>query len=211
VAEKLFWAAFLNNGQICIATKRLYVHKDIYEPLKNALVAYAKTVKVGDGAEPGTQIGPINNRQQYARVLGLIQDAKDKGYTFLVGGEKLEGPGYFIPITIIDNPPESSRIVQEEQFGPVLPLIKFDDFDDVVARANGTEYGLAASVWGKDEDKAFDLARRIASGTVWVNETQHLSPLAAFGGMKQSGVGVEGGVEGLLEYTNAQTLVRKRG
>jgi aldehyde dehydrogenase (NAD+) len=211
VAEKLFWAAFLNNGQICIATKRLYVHKDIYEPLKDALVAYAKTVKVGDGAEPGTQIGPINNRQQYARVLGLIQDAKDKGYTFLVGGEKLEGPGYFIPITIIDNPPEDSRIVQEEQFGPVLPLIKFDDFDDVVARANGTEYGLAASVWGKDEDKAFDLASRIASGTVWVNETQHLSPLAAFGGMKQSGVGVEGGVEGLLEYTNAQTLVRKRG
>ncbi|MEY4377817.1 MAG: hypothetical protein RJB26_2367 [Pseudomonadota bacterium] len=211
VAEKLFWAAFLNNGQICIATKRLYVHKDIYEPLKNALVAYAKTVKVGDGAEPGTQIGPINNRQQYARVLGLIQDAKDKGYTFLVGGEKLEAPGYFIPITIIDNPPENSRIVQEEQFGPVLPLIKFDDFDDVVARANGTEYGLAASVWGKDEDKAFEIARRIASGTVWVNETQHLSPLAAFGGMKQSGVGVEGGVEGLLEYTNAQTLVRKRG
>lgn len=211
VAEKLFWAAFLNNGQICIATKRLYVHKDIYEPLKNALVAYAKTVKVGDGAEPGTQIGPINNRQQYARVLGLIQDAKDKGYTFLVGGEKLEGPGYFIPITIIDNPPEDSRIVQEEQFGPVLPLIKFEDFDDVVARANGTEYGLAASVWGTDEDKAFAIAGRIASGTVWVNETQHLSPLAAFGGMKQSGVGVEGGVEGLLEYTNAQTLVRKRG
>lgn len=211
VAEKLFWAAFLNNGQICVATKRLYVHKDVYEPLKEALVAYAKTVKVGDGAEPGTQIGPINNRLQYQRVLGLIQDAKDKGYTFLIGGEKSDAPGYFVPITIIDNPPEDSRIVQEEQFGPVLPLIKFDDLDDVVARANGTEYGLGASVWGTDEDAAYALAGRIASGTVWVNETQHLSPLAAFGGMKQSGVGVEGGVEGLLEYTNAQTLVRKRG
>ena len=210
VAEQLFWAAFGNNGQICIATKRMYVHKDVYEPLKHALVAYAATVKVGDGAEQGTRLGPINNRPQYERVLGLIQDAKDKGYDFLVGGTSADVPGFFVPVTIIDNPPEDSRIVQEEQFGPVLPLIKFDDYDDVIARATATEYGLGASVWGADEDKAFDLAQRIASGTVWVNETQHLSPLAAFGGMKQSGVGVEGGIEGLLEYTATQTLVRKR-
>ncbi|MEH3101279.1 aldehyde dehydrogenase family protein [Sphingomonas adhaesiva] len=210
VAEELFWAAFRNNGQICIATKRMYVHEDIYEPLKEALVAYAKTVKVGDGAEQGTQIGPLNNKQQYDRVLDLIQDAKDKGYQFLVGGEKADVPGYFIPVTILDNPPEDSRIVQEEQFGPVLPLLKFDDLEDVVRRANATDYGLGGSVWGNDEDKALEIAQRIASGTVWVNETQHLSPMAAFGGMKQSGVGVEGGVEGLLEYTNAQTIVRKK-
>jgi aldehyde dehydrogenase (NAD+) len=210
VAEELFWAAFRNNGQICIATKRMYVHKDIYEPLKEALVAYAKTVKVGDGSEQGTQIGPINNEAQYRRVLDLIRDAKDKGYTFLVGGEAAEVPGYFIPVTILDNPPEDSRIVQEEQFGPVLPLLKFDDLDEVVARANATDYGLGGSVWGADEDKAFAIAERIASGTVWVNEVQHLSPTAAFGGMKQSGVGVEGGVEGLLEYTNAQTIVRRK-
>jgi len=210
VAEKLFWAAFRNNGQICIATKRMYVHKDIYEPLKEALVAYARTVKVGDGSEQGTQIGAMNNEPQYKRVLELIQDAKDKGYEFLLGGEKADVPGYFIPVTIIDNPPEDSRIVQEEQFGPVLPLIKFDDYDDVIARVNASEYGLAGSVWGSDEDKAFELAQRIASGTVWVNETQHLSPTAAFGGMKQSGVGVEGGVEGLLEYTCTQTIVRRK-
>ncbi len=210
VAEELFWAAFRNNGQICIATKRMYVHKDVYEPLKQALVAYAKTVKVGDGAEQGTQIGPINNKQQYDRVLDLIQDAKDKGYQFLVGGETADVPGYFIPVTILDNPPEDSRIVQEEQFGPVLPLLKFDDVEDAVRRANATDYGLGGSVWGHDEDKALEIAQRIASGTVWVNETQHLSPMAAFGGMKQSGVGVEGGVEGLLEYTNAQTIVRKK-
>lgn len=210
VAEELFWAAFRNNGQICIATKRMYVHKDVYEPLKDALVAYAKTVKVGDGAEQGTQIGPLNNKQQYDRVLDLIQDARDKGYDFLVGGEKADVPGYFIPVTILDNPPEDSRIVQEEQFGPVLPLLKFDDLEDAVRRANASEYGLGGSVWGNDEDKALEIAQRIASGTVWVNETQHLSPMAAFGGMKQSGVGVEGGVEGLLEYTNAQTIVRKK-
>ncbi len=210
VAEELFWAAFRNNGQICIATKRMYVHKDIYESLKAAIVAYAKTVKVGDGAEQGTQIGPINNKLQYDRVLELIQDARDKGYDFLIGGEKTDMPGYFIPVTIIDNPPEDSRIVQEEQFGPVLPLLKFDDMDEVVARANATDYGLGGSVWGTDEDKALAIAERIASGIVWINETQHLTPLAAFGGMKQSGVGVEGGVEGLLEYTNAQTIVRRK-
>lgn len=210
VAEDLFWAAFRNNGQICIATKRMYVHTDVYEPLKAALVAYARTVKVGDGSEQGTQIGPINNKPQYDRVLDLIADAKDKGYAFLLGGEAVDVPGYFIPVTILDNPPEDSRIVQEEQFGPVLPLIRFDDVDDAVARANATDYGLGGSVWGRDEDKALDIAQRIASGTVWVNETQHLSPTAAFGGMKQSGVGVEGGLEGLLEYTNAQTIVRRR-
>ncbi len=209
VAEQLFWAAFGNNGQICIATKRMYVHKDVYEPLKQALVAYAATVKIGDGAEQGTRLGPINNRPQYERVLGLIQDAKDKGYEFVIGGEKSDLPGYFVPVTIIDNPPEDSRIVQEEQFGPVLPLIKFDDYEDVITRANASDYGLGASVWGADEDKAFEIAQRISSGTVWVNETQHITPMAAFGGMKQSGIGVEGGIEGLLTYTVAQTLVRK--
>lgn len=210
IAEKLFWAAFTNNGQICIATKRMYVHNAIYEPLRDAIVAYAKTVKVGDGAEQGTQIGPINNAAQYARVLELIKDAKDQGYSFLMGGEQSEMPGYFVPITILDNPPENSRIVQEEQFGPILPLIKFDDLDDVVARANHSDYGLGASVWGRDEDAAFAVASRIQSGTVWVNETQHLTPTAAFGGMKQSGIGVEGGVDGLMEYTAAQTLVQKK-
>lgn len=210
VAEQLFWAAFENNGQICIATKRMYVHKDIYEPLRDAIVAYARTVKIGDGSEQGTQIGPINNHQQYERVLDLIRDAKEKGYTFLMGGEKSDVPGYFVPVTIIDNPPENSRIVREEQFGPVLPLIKFDDFDDVIARVNDSDYGLGGSVWGKDTDKAFEIAKRIQSGTVWVNEVRHIAPNAAFGGLKQSGLGVEGGEEGLLEYTNAQVLTRRK-
>lgn len=210
MAQKLFWAAFTNNGQICIATKRMYVHKDIYEPLRDAIVAYAKTVKVGDGSQQGTQIGPINNRAQYERVLDLIADARDKGYTFLMGGENADVPGYFIPITIIDNPPEDSRIVQEEQFGPVLPLLRFDDVDEVIARVNASEYGLAGSVWSADEDKAFEIAERIQSGTVWINETQYLSPMAAFGGMKQSGLGVEGGLDGLLEYTTTQTLIVRK-
>lgn len=210
IAEQLFWAAFTNNGQICIATKRMYIHEDVYEPLKEALVRYAKTVKVGDGSEQGIQLGPVNNRPQYERVLDLIRDARDRGYKFLLGGDQSPTPGFFVPITIIDNPPEDSRIVQEEQFGPILPLIRFSDVDDVVKKANASEYGLGASVWGSDEEAAYAVAQRIASGTVWVNETQHLTPLAAFGGMKQSGMGVEGGIEGLLEYTSAQTVTRRR-
>jgi aldehyde dehydrogenase (NAD+) len=210
VAQKLFWAAFGNSGQICIATKRMYVHKDIYEPLKNAIVDYAKTVKMGDGAEQGTQLGPINNRMQYERVLDLIADSKAKGYKFLMGGDVSPGPGYFVPITVIDNPPENSRIVQEEQFGPILPLLSFDTLDEAIERANASPYGLGASIWTADEARALDISARIAAGTVWINETQHLSPLGAFGGHKQSGLGSEGALEGLLEYTNTQTVYVKK-
>jgi aldehyde dehydrogenase (NAD+) len=210
VAEKLFWAAFGNSGQICIATKRMYVHKDIYEPLKTAIVDYAKTVKMGDGAEQGTQLGPINNKLQYERVLDLIADSKAKGYKFLMGGDVSPAPGYFVPITIIDNPPEDSRIVQEEQFGPVLPLLSFDTLEEAIDRANASPYGLGASIWTADEAKALDISSRIAAGTVWINETQHLSPLGAFGGHKQSGLGSEGALEGLLEYTNTQTVYVKK-
>lgn len=210
MAEQLFWAAFQNSGQICIATKRMYVHKDIYEPLKQALVEYAKTVKVGDGAEQGTQIGPIQNKAQYQRVLDLIQDAKDKGYKFLVGGEKSEAPGYFVPVTILDNPPEDARIVQEEQFGPVLPLMSFDDLDEVVTRANDSIYGLGASIWSADLEAAQELASRLETGTVWINETQHLSPHAPFGGAKQSGIGSEGGQKGLLEFCQPKTVFLRR-
>lgn len=210
VAQSLFWAAFGNSGQICIATKRMYVHKDVYEPLKAALVDYAKTVKVGDGSEQGTQLGPIQNKPQYQRVVSLIQDAKDKGYDFLMGGLPDDQKGYFVPVTILDNPPEDSRIVQEEQFGPVLPLLKFDDVEDAISRANASEYGLGASVWSADAEKALAVGQRLQAGTVWINETQHLSPLATFAGHKQSGAGAENGIEGLLEYTAAQTITVKK-
>ncbi|BCW90699.1 Phenylacetaldehyde dehydrogenase [Alphaproteobacteria bacterium SO-S41] len=209
-AQQLFWAAFGNSGQICIATKRMYVHADVYEPLKAALLDYAKTVKVGDGAEQGTQLGPIQNKLQFGRVVSLIQDAKDKGYKFLMGGVPDAEKGYFVPVTILDNPPEDSRIVQEEQFGPVLPLLKFDNVDDAIARANASEYGLGASVWSADTDAALRIGEQLQAGTVWINETQHLSPLAGFAGHKQSGVGVENGLEGLLEYTNTQTITVKK-
>jgi acyl-CoA reductase-like NAD-dependent aldehyde dehydrogenase len=210
-AEKLFWAAFQNSAQFCVAAKRLYIHEDIYDALSAALVEYARTVKVGDGAEQGTDLGPIQNRMQFDKLCDLLSDAKAQGQRFLLGGVPEKGHGFFVPVTIIDNPPEDSRVVVEEAFGPVLPLLKFSDVDDVVARANSTDYGLAASVWAKDTKVARKIAERIEAGTVWVNEIHSFSPHVAFGGHKQSGVGIENSLEGLAEYTNAQTLVINEG
>jgi acyl-CoA reductase-like NAD-dependent aldehyde dehydrogenase len=207
IAPKLFWAAFQNSAQFCVAAKRLYIHAEIYDELAAELAAYAETVAVGNGAHQGTQLGPIQNRMQFEKLQDLLGDAKSNGLRFLTGGDIPEGKGYFVPVTIIDNPPEDARVVTEEAFGPVLPLLRFDDIDDVVARANDSEYGLAASVWGKDIEKAGAIARRIEAGTVWINEVHTFSPHVAFGGHKQSGVGIENALEGLAEYTNSQTIV----
>lgn len=211
VAEQLFWSSFLNAGQICIAAKRIYIHEDIYDEMSAAIAAYARMIKVGDGAEQGTLVGPIQNRPQYERVLGLIQDAKDNGYKFLVGGDHDPSiPGYYVPITILDNPPEDARIVAEEQFGPVMPLMKFSTVEEAIERANNTDYGLAGAVWTADADEGVRIAEQLETGTVWVNEFLHLSPFAPFGGHKQSGFGAENGIEGLLEYTYPQVITVKR-
>ncbi|MYL99738.1 aldehyde dehydrogenase family protein [Novosphingobium sp. FGD1] len=207
VAKDLFWAAFRNSAQICIATKRMYVHEEIYDRLAQAISDYARTVQMGDGAQQGIALGPVQNRQQYERVVNILDDCKAQGFKFLTGGTvEVDKPGYFIPVTIVDNPPELSRVVQEEAFGPILPLLKFNDVDDVVARANASEYGLAGSVWSADTDAALAIAARLETGTVWINEVQHLSPFQAFAGHKQSGLGVENGLGGLLEYTIPQTV-----
>ncbi|WP_405064468.1 aldehyde dehydrogenase family protein [Kribbella sp. NBC_01505] len=209
-AEKLFWAAFSNSGQICLAAKRIYIHADIYDELAGKLTTYARSVEVGDPTEEGVQLGPVSNRRQYDTVVGLLEDCERNGYSFLTGGLPDASSGFFIQPTLVDNPPEDSRIVQEEQFGPVLPLLRYDDLDDAIARANASQYGLGASVWSADPDVGFAVAQRIQSGTVWVNEIMHLSPLVGFGGLKQSGIGTESGLAGLLEFTESQTLTVKR-
>lgn len=209
-AEKLFWAAFQNSAQFCVAAKRLYIHEDIYDAFAEELVAYARTVKVGDGSEQSTDLGPIQNRMQFEKLKDLLTNAKAEGHRFLLGGEIEGDRGYFVPVTIIDNPPELSRVVVEEAFGPVLPLLKFKDIEDAIARANATEFGLAASVWGKDVEAAQAIAERIEAGTVWVNEIHSFSPHVAFGGRKQSGVGIENSLDGMAEYTSIQTLIVNR-
>ncbi len=208
--EGIFWQAFDNSGQVCIASKRMYIHEDIYDDVANALVEYAKLIKVGNAAEADSVLGPVNNKAQYERVLDLIADSKANGYTFLAGEEPMQGPGYFIPITLIDNPPKDSRIIQEEQFGPVLPLIKFKDIDQVIEQVNDCDYGLAGTIWTQDDNKAVDIAKRLQTGTVFINKLMYVCPFASFSGHKQSGLGTECGVEGLLEYTNSQTFVRAK-
>ncbi|WP_284126096.1 aldehyde dehydrogenase family protein [Parerythrobacter aestuarii] len=211
VAEQLFWSSFTNAGQICVAAKRIYIHEDIYDELSAALAEYAKGVVVGDGSEQGTGVGPIQNKKQFDRVCELIEDAKDNGYKFLVGGEvDPSGSGYYVPITILDNPPEDARIVAEEQFGPVMPLMKFSTTEEVIERANASDYGLAGAVWTGDPDKGVEIAEQLETGTVWINEFLHLSPLAPFGGHKQSGFGAEYGIEGLKEFTYSQVITVKK-
>lgn len=207
VAKELFWASFQNSAQFCVAAKRLYVHEDIYDQMGKALTDYARTIKVGDGADQGTDLGPIQNKMQYEKLKDLLADARRNDLNFFLGGDIPEGTGYFVPITLVDNPPEDARVVVEEAFGPVLPLLKFDDIDDVIRRANDSEYGLAGSVWSKDVQAARKIAERMETGTVWINEIHSFSPHIAFGGHKQSGIGIENALDGLSEYTNSQTIV----
>ena len=210
VAQNIFLGAFLNTAQICVATKRLYVHEDVYDGLRDRLAAIAAATKMGDGAEQGTVLGPIQNKRQYDRVMALLDDAKANQLTLIQGADNPDGGGYFVPVTIVDNPPEDSRVVQEEAFGPILPMLKFSDIDDVIERANASEYGLGGQVWSADIDKALDIARRLETGTVWVNQILNLRPDTPFGGHKQSGFGVENGMEGLLEYMVPQAVYLAR-
>jgi acyl-CoA reductase-like NAD-dependent aldehyde dehydrogenase len=206
IAPRLFWAAFRNNGQFCNATKRLYVHERIYDDVLRELVAYTKTVKVGDGSEPDSQLGPLQNEPQYRKVIEYIEDCVRHGYKFAVGGEiDCSKPGWFVPVTLVDNPPDDSRIVVEEPFGPILPVLKWRDEGEVISRANDSLFGLGASVWGQNLPAVTRIGARLDAGTVWLNEIHEYSPHQPFGGHKQSGIGCENSLHGLMEYTNTTT------
>lgn len=204
-APKLFQSAFQNSGQVCIAMKRLYVHEDIYEEMCEELATIANETVVGDGLEQGTKLGPLNNKMQYDKVNEIIADAKQKG-NVIAGGEPVDGPGFFIRPTIVKDIEPGSRLVDEEQFGPVLPVIKFDSYDEVINQANSSDYGLGGSVWANDLDKAYALAEKMESGTVWINKHAELDPGIPFGGAKQSGLGNELGEEGLEEFTQLKII-----
>ncbi|KAJ9614295.1 hypothetical protein H2200_002431 [Cladophialophora chaetospira] len=209
-AAKIATLAFLNSGQICLAIKRIYVHESIYDDFRQAIVDFTRTLKIGDGNEEGVFLGPVQNSMQYEKVKTFFSDIEKEKWKVAVGGVNDEKPGYFITPTIIEKPDESSRIVTEEPFGPIVPLLEWKDEDDVIARANDTRLGLGASVWSDDVEEAGRIARQLEAGSVWINTHIELDPHAPFGGHKESGIGYEWGVGGLRSYCNVQTLFLKK-
>ena len=204
-APKIFATALFNNGQTCAALKRLYVHEDIYDEMCEALAAIARSVKTGDGSGE-VDFGPIQNKVQFDKVCTIAREAKASGARFLTGGEPVEGAGYFFPVTIVADIADDTRLVAEEPFGPILPILKFTDVEDALRRANDSNNGLGGSVWSGDTQRASELASRLECGTAWVNAHAMIQPNMPFGGVKESGLGVEFGRYGLEEYTNIQSL-----
>lgn len=211
IAAKLFGVAFHNNGQTCACLKRLYVPDALYEDICTELARLAREVKVGDGLDPATQLGPIQNAAQRQRVASLVEDAREKGARILAGGHAIEGDGYFYAPTIIADARPGMRVVDEEQFGPALPVIRYTDLDDAIAQANASDNGLGGSIWTSRPAEAAALALRLECGSVWINEHGAIQPDAPFGGVKQSGVGVEFGMYGLEEYLSLQTVKIMKG
>jgi acyl-CoA reductase-like NAD-dependent aldehyde dehydrogenase len=205
VAPKLFAGATMNSGQVCLAIKRLYVHDSIYDEMCGELGKLAKATIVDDGIKQGTQMGPLQNKAQFEKVKGFLDEARRHG-SIVAGGDVLQRKGYFISPTIVRDISDDSRLVRVEQFGPVLPVLRYHDLDDAIARANDTDYGLGCTVWSSDTERALDVAQRIDAGVIWINKHLDLPPDVPMGGAKQSGIGVELGQEGLEEFTQAKII-----
>ncbi|WP_308468857.1 aldehyde dehydrogenase family protein [Rathayibacter soli] len=198
IAEGLFWGAFINTGQTCAALKRLYVHDDIYDAVCDALTTFAAAVPMGVGLDENNVLGPLQNKAQFDIVSGLVEAAKASGARVLLGGNpQADQPGYFYPTTLVADIDNDNPLVAKEQFGPALPIIRYTDVEDAIAMANGVDVGLGASVWSADAAKAREVAARIQAGTVWINSHGGVHPMIPFGGAKQSGYGLEFGVDGL--------------
>ncbi|HUN72908.1 MAG TPA: aldehyde dehydrogenase family protein [Steroidobacteraceae bacterium] len=206
IAPKLFAASFVNSGQVCMAIKRIYAHERIYDALCEALAAQARKARIGSGLDPESELGPIQNQEQYRRVLGILEDTRRSGARILAGGEPPPGPGYFFPPTIVADIDEHSRLVQEEQFGPIVPVLKFRDVEDALRRANDTRYGLSGSVWSGDTERAASIAARLEVGTAWVNQHRATSATVPFGGAKESGIGRQYSVLGLKSYMEPRVI-----
>lgn len=211
IADDLFWGAFYNSGQICAAAKRIYVPQEMYGDVVDALAERARTVPMGDGAQEGTLLGPLQNRMQFERVSELVSDAIAAGARVAAGGAARPGPGYFFEPTILADIADGVRIVDEEQFGPAVPVMSYRTLSEALDRANATHFGLGASVWSPDEERAASIADSLECGTVWFNTHAGFGPHLPFAGLKWSGVGVENGVPGLNSFTEVQVLYRNRG
>lgn len=206
IAEGLFWGAFVNNGQTCAALKRLFVHDSIYDAVCGELLAYAQTVRTGPGTEENSILGPLQNHMQLEKVIRLVEEAKRDGARVLTGGSAMAGDGFFYPVTLVADARPGMALVDEEQFGPALPIIRYTDVEEAIAAANATDVGLGGSIWSSGTTAARDLALRLECGTAWVNKHGALRPDTPFGGVKASGFGVEFGPHGLSEFLSLRVL-----
>jgi acyl-CoA reductase-like NAD-dependent aldehyde dehydrogenase len=206
IAIGLFWGAFLNMGQTCAAIKRLYVPESRHDAIVAELKALAQAMPMGDGMQEGTVVGPIQNRMQFRKVAELVEQARQGGATVVCGGEAQQGPGNFFPLTLVTGISDGASLVDQEQFGPVLPIVKYKRVDEAIRSANRLDVGLGASVWSPDVAKARSIAMRLQAGTVWINQHGMVHPMVPFGGTKKSGWGVEFGAEGLKSVTQAQVI-----
>ena len=208
-------AVFANSGQICSAGTRLFVEQKIYDEFVGRVAEYGKKLKVGNGIDPNTQIGPLVSEQQLDRVTSYLDVGRKEGAQALAGGARAtEGAlskGYFVPPTVFANVRDDMRIAQEEIFGPVISAIPFKDTDELIRRANATTFGLGSGVWTRDVSKAHHLAKSIRAGSVWVNCYQAMDPAVPFGGYKMSGYGRESGKQHLEEYLNVKAVWIKTG
>jgi acyl-CoA reductase-like NAD-dependent aldehyde dehydrogenase len=210
LAERLFWSAFYNCGQVCIAVKRVFVAQPLYAPLVDALAARAAVTRVGHGLDAMTELGPLNNAPQRDRVEELVRAARRSGASIVAGGQRLDAPGYFYAPTIVSDIDITDPLVAEEQFGPVLPVIPYTNIQDAISFANAGEFGLGASIWTADPARAEAVADQLDVGTVWVNHHMEALPEAPFGGAKASGIGYENGLPGLDEYVQLQVRNERR-
>jgi acyl-CoA reductase-like NAD-dependent aldehyde dehydrogenase len=206
IAKKMFFACFVNSGQVCMAIKRIYAHEKIYDELCAALAEEARKAKVGDGLEPGTELGPLQNKMQYEKVISIIEDTKRIGGKFIAGGEIPNGPGYFLPPSLVTDVPDDCRLVREEQFGPIVPILKYSDLEDAIRRANDTRYGLSGSVWTSNVERGKEIAARLEVGTAWVNQHRATSAFVPFGGAKESGLGRQYSSLGLKSYMEPEVV-----
>lgn len=206
----LFWGAFINMGQTCACAKRLYVPDSLHDAIVSELAQLARAMPVGDGLQPGVAMGPIQNRMQFDKVARLVERARADGARIVCGGEPPSGAGNFYPLTLVTDIADGAPLVDEEQFGPVLPVIRYRDVEDAIASANRLDAGLGASVWSSDIEKAKAVAQRLVAGTVWINQHGMIHPMVPFGGAKGSGWGVEFGIEGLKAMTRPQVISVKK-